>query len=111
MYALSNQSRLIWRLLAVWKVFMNNEMVTKGTRGVMMHSVNNLTEASINEQYTIKDIVTDDLAMKDFLFTLGCYKGETITVISELADNYVVALKDARYSIDKELAEAVIILH
>lgn len=67
----------------------------------------NLTHIGTNKPYTIKSVRTDDEEMKDFLFTLGCYEGESVTVISELAGNYVIAVKDARYSIDKELAEAI----
>lgn len=69
----------------------------------------NLTKANIDQEYVIKKIDTDDMEMKNFLFTLGCYEGEHVTVISKLADNYVVSVKDARYSIDTELAKAIII--
>ncbi|SHJ37226.1 ferrous iron transport protein A [Dethiosulfatibacter aminovorans DSM 17477] len=69
----------------------------------------NLTKARVNRGYSVKRIDTDDDEMKDFLFTLGCYEGESITIISILADNYVVSIKDARYSIDRELAEAIIV--
>jgi Fe2+ transport system protein FeoA len=69
----------------------------------------NLAEGRINTEYTIKDINTNDEEIKDFLFTLGCYEGESVTVISILAENYVITVKDARYSIDKDLAEAIII--
>lgn len=69
----------------------------------------NLARARVNREYMIKDIATDDEEMKNFLFTLGCYEGEDITVISVLADNYIVSIKDARYSIDRELAEAIIV--
>ncbi|KGK87048.1 MAG: ferrous iron transport protein A [Clostridium lundense] len=69
----------------------------------------NLAQGRINTEYTIKDIDTNDEEIKDFLFTLGCYEGESITLISILADNYVITVKDARYSIDKDLAEAIII--
>lgn len=71
--------------------------------------VMNLAQGRINTEYTIKGIDTNDEEIKDFLFTLGCYEGESITLISILADNYVIAIKDARYSIDKDLAEAIII--
>lgn len=77
----------------------------KGSGGPVM----NLAQGSITKEYVIKGINTDDKEIKDFLFTLGCYEGETVTVISKLADNYVITVKDARYSIDKELAEAIII--
>ncbi len=52
---------------------------------------------------------TDNKEVQDFLFTLGCYEGELITVISILADHYVVVVKDARYSINRDLAECIII--
>lgn len=69
----------------------------------------NLTQGIIDKEYIIKGIKTNDMELKDFLFTLGCYEGESITVISVLADNYVISIKDARYSIDKDLAKAIII--
>lgn len=71
--------------------------------------VKNLAEAKTNVEYTIKSIETDDEEMKSFLFTLGCYEGQKVTVISVLAENYVISVKDARYSIDTELAQAIII--
>lgn len=69
----------------------------------------NLTKAKVSKEYIVKNIETDDKDMKNFLFTLGCYEGEKITVISILADNYVVSIKDSRYSIDRELAEIITI--
>ncbi len=78
---------------------------TEGLGGPAM----NLAQGRINTEYIIKDIDTNDEELKNFLFTLGCYEGETITVISVLAENYIITVKDARYSIDKELAEAIII--
>ena len=74
-----------------------------------IHSENNLTYANIDETYIIKGIHTDDEEMKNFLFTLGCYEGEEVTVISLLSDNFVIHIKGARYSIDKELAKAILI--
>ena len=69
----------------------------------------NLTQADINLPYIIKGIDTHEKEMKDFLFTLGCYGGEKVTVISVLAQNYVINVKDARYSIDEDLAKAILI--
>ncbi|MCT4563672.1 MAG: ferrous iron transport protein A [Maledivibacter sp.] len=69
----------------------------------------NLSEAKVDVEYIIKRVETDDEEMKSFLFTLGCYEGEKVTVISILAENYVISIKDARYSIDSELAQAIII--
>ena len=75
----------------------------------MDYQVTNLAQAKINTQYTIKDIDTNDEELKNFLFTLGCYEGEPITVISVLSDNYIITVKDARYSIDKDLDKAIIV--
>lgn len=71
--------------------------------------VTNLAQGKINKEYIIKEIKANDSELINFLFTLGCYKGESVTVISILAENYVITVKDARYSIDKDLAEAIII--
>ncbi len=70
---------------------------------------NNLTSAVIGQQYRIVEIADVDKEMRDFLFTLGCFDGEEITLISRLADNYVIHIKNARYSIDSELAKAILI--
>ncbi len=69
----------------------------------------NLTEADINTSYIIKAVDTQDNNMREFLFTLGCYEGEAVTVISVLTENYVIHVKDARYSIDEDLARAILI--
>ncbi len=66
-----------------------------------------LTHAEVNSTYIIKKITTEDKAMRDFLFTLGCYDGEKITVISVIGENYIINIKNARYSIDIELAKAI----
>ncbi len=66
-----------------------------------------LAEANVGEEYIIKEIVTDDEELNSFLFSLGCYSGEPITVVSRKKRNCVVAIKDARYNIDTELAEAI----
>ena len=67
----------------------------------------NLIEANLGEEYIIKDIITDDEELNSFLFSLGCYSGEPITVISHLKGGCVVSIKDGRYNIDKQLAEAI----
>ena len=69
----------------------------------------NLTEAQVGEEYIIKEIQTDDEELNSFLFTLGCYSGEPITVISHLKAGCVVSIKDGRYTIDNQLAEAIVI--
>lgn len=67
----------------------------------------NLTQAETGNEYIIKSIETDDEELDAFLFSLGCYSGESITVISHLKGGCIVAIKDARYNIDKQLAEAI----
>lgn len=69
----------------------------------------NLLDAQIEKEYIIKEIQTDDEEMDSFLFTLGCYSGEPITVISHLKGGCVVSIKDGRYNIDNQLATAIII--
>jgi ferrous iron transport protein A len=68
-----------------------------------------LLEALEGQEYIIKDIQTDDEEMDAFLFTLGCYSGEPITVISRKRNGCVVSIKDGRYNIDNLLAEAILI--
>lgn len=68
-----------------------------------------LLEALEGEEYIIKDIRTDDEEMDAFLFTLGCYSGEPITVISRKKNGCVVSIKDGRYNIDNLLAEAILV--
>ncbi len=69
----------------------------------------NLREAQEGTEYIIKRIETDDEELDAFLFSLGCYSGEPITVVSHLKSSCVVSIKDGRYNIDKELAEAIIV--
>ena len=67
----------------------------------------NLLSAQKGVEYIIKRIETDDEEMDAFLFSLGCYSGEPITVISHLKGGCVVSIKDGRYTIDNQLAEAI----
>lgn len=69
----------------------------------------NLTQADIEREYQVKDIETEDEELKSFLFSLGCYSGEPITVISRKKRSCVVSVRDGRYSIDSELAEAIFV--
>lgn len=68
-----------------------------------------LKEAAEGIEYVIKQIETDDEELDSFLFSLGCYSGEKITVVSRRKGGCVVSIKDARYSIDNQLAEAIIV--
>lgn len=67
----------------------------------------NLADAKIGEEYFVKDIMADDDELKSFLFSLGCYSGEPITVISHIRGGCVISIKDARYNIDTDLAKAI----
>ena len=67
----------------------------------------NLRNAQEGKEYIIRDVVTDDEELNAFLFSLGCYSGEPITVISQLRGGCIVTLKDARYSLDTPLAQAI----
>ena len=67
----------------------------------------NLLYAQDGVEYIIKNIVTDDEEMDAFLFSLGCYSGEPITVVRRVKGGCVVAIKDVRYTIDNLLAETI----
>lgn len=68
-----------------------------------------LNLAEEGKEYTIQRIETDDEEMDAFLFSLGCYSGEPITVVAHKKGSCVVSIKDSRYSIDTQLAEAIIV--
>lgn len=69
----------------------------------------NITNAKEGTEYTVLEIQTSDDELDAFLFSLGCYSGESITLVSRQRDNYVIAIKDGRYSIDPLLAKVIII--
>ena len=69
----------------------------------------NLIHAQEGSEYIIRQIDTDDEEMEAFLFSLGCYAGEPITVVSRRKGTCVVSIKDGRYSMDNQLAEAIAI--
>ena len=69
----------------------------------------NLLEVSIGQECIIKSIETNDEELNAFLFSLGCYSGEKITVINFRKGGCTVSIKDARYNIDNQLAEAIIV--
>lgn len=66
-----------------------------------------LIDAIEGKEYTIRHIATEDEELNAFLFSLGCYSGETITVVSRMKGGCVVSIKDGRYHIDNPLAEAI----
>ncbi len=69
----------------------------------------NLSKAQEGKEYIIQGIETDDEELNSFLFSLGCYSGEPITVVSRRRGSCTVSIKDARYNIDRQLAEAIIV--
>lgn len=69
----------------------------------------NLTKAEEVKEYIIRRIDTDDEELDAFLFSLGCYSGEPITVVSHRRGSCTISVKDGRYSIDDQLAEAIVI--
>ena len=66
-----------------------------------------LASALEGHEYIIRDIGTDDEELNAFLFSLGCYSGEPITVVQKLKRSCVVSIKDGRYNIDKDLASVI----
>ena len=72
-------------------------------------SIMTLLEAEVGKTYIIKEINTDDDEMNSFLFRLGCYSGEPITVVSKKKKSCVAVIKDSRYNLDQLLSEAIII--
>lgn len=66
-----------------------------------------LRDAIEGNEYVIRQIETDDEELTAFLFSLGCYSGETVTVVSHLKGGHVISIKDGRYNIDNQLAEAI----
>ncbi len=69
----------------------------------------NLREAQEGKEYIVRQIATDDEEMDAFLFSLGCYSGAPVTVVSHLKNSCVVSIKDGRYNIDNQLAEAIVV--
>jgi len=69
----------------------------------------NLLHAEVGREYIIRAVETNDAELDAFLFSLGCYSGEPITVVSHTRFGFVVSIKDARYTIDKQLAEIILI--
>ena len=68
-----------------------------------------LNNAVLGREYTIKSIITEDEELDAFLFSLGCYSGEKITVVTRRRSGCVVSIKDARYNVDNHLADAIFV--
>lgn len=74
-----------------------------------MEKIMTLLNAEEGKEYVVVSIETDDEELNSFLFSLGCYSGEPITVVTRRKHGCVVSIKDGRYSIDNALAEAIVI--
>lgn len=68
-----------------------------------------LATAQLGQEYTVKAVETGDEALNGFLFSLGCYSGEPITVIARRWGGCTVSIKDGRYHMDRQLAEAILV--
>ena len=75
------------------------------TEGAIM----NLRYAEEGKEYIVKWIETDDEELDAFLFSLGCYSGEPVTVVSRRRGSCTISIKDGRYNIDEQLAEAIVV--
>lgn len=69
----------------------------------------NLTVTEVGKEYIVQRVETEDEELNSFLFSLGCYGGEPITVVFRRKKSCVVSIKDSRYNIDSQLAEAIIV--
>lgn len=67
-----------------------------------------LTKANIGQTCSVKEVAGKEKT-KNFLFTLGCFEGEEIKLISKLAGNYIINIKDSRYAIDENMARSIVI--
>ncbi len=74
-----------------------------------MEEKRTLLEGQPGETYIVQDINTEDEEMNAFLFRLGCYSGEPVTLISKKKKSCIVVIKDGRYNLDQQLAEAILI--
>lgn len=89
--------------------FTNRSRQHRHRRRLGQNNVMTLSNGEVNKTYIIKAVNTVHEDMLDYLFTLGCYPGEAVTIISRLAGNYIINIKDARYSIDDMLAKSIIV--
>ena len=102
---------IILKLLAVANVFVVKLLAMANNKLFILKQVifMNLTVAEVGKEYIIQRIGTDDDELNAFLFSLGCYSGEPITVVSRRKGGCTVSIKDGRYNIDSQLAAAIMI--
>ena len=98
-------------------VFTTDKSMMAGSELVILF-VKSASTVSVIDEY--KEFIPDDAyimtlqngaghfeELNAFLFSLGCYAGEPITVVSHLKGGCVVSIKDGRYNIDKQLAGVI----
>lgn len=102
-----SKKRLTW-LTSGGIIIVFNELVITNLDGSVVKAMN-LNDAVVGQEYIVKAIDTDDEEMDAFLFSLGCYSGEPVTVVSHIKAGCVVSIKDGRYTIDHELARAILV--
>lgn len=66
-----------------------------------------LSQAENERDYIVRDILTDDEELKSFLFSLGCYSGEVVSVVTKKSHSLTISIKDARYNVDMDFADAL----
>ena len=76
---------------------------------ILMEKIMTLLTAEVGREYTVLSINTNDDELNSFLFSLGCYSGEPITVVTRRKHGCVVSIKDGRYNIDNDLAQAIVV--
>ena len=85
-----------------------NGMITKEEAETVVGDVT-LLDAEVGKTYIVKEINTEDDDMNSFLFRLGCYAGEPITLVSKKKNSCIVVIKDGRYNLDALLSKAIIV--
>ena len=68
-----------------------------------------LLDAREGKRYQIRSIDLQDDALTAFLFSLGCYSQEPITVVKHRRNGCTVSIKNGRYHMDRHLAKAILI--
>ena len=87
-------------------IIKNRLAITNIFEGYFM-KISSVLDAKFNEEYIIKSIDTENDEINKFLLSLGCFKGQVISLASIISDTYVISVKDTRFSIDKELAACI----
>ena len=68
-----------------------------------------LADAEFGVSYKVDSLDVKDAELENFLFTLGCYSGEEVVVVSKISGSYVISVRDGRYNVDKNLAKSILV--